>query len=846
MINIKNNFKLKNGGGCMRMIKKQVRFVIVVILMFVVCLQDNPVCIQAAKNPKEIVVSRMYTDQKQGVAYWLDYTDNTCIVSKGNNKSKKITIPKQIKVRGKNYKVIGIDKKAFEKCNKLESIHMPEGIKEIRDYSFSKCSKLRSVNIPKSIVKIGSYAFSECNSLEGKIVIPKGVKTLSHYMFSGCIKLKGLSIEKGNKKYSSDKYGNIYNKDKTLLKYGSPFATSVNVLKAVKEIEACAFKNCRQLRSVSIANGIISRHAFQGCSQLRNVKMAEGVKKIGSYAFSKCNKLSDVKISESVTEIGDRAFEECSSLTGEIVIAKDVKTLGEDPFYNCTKLESLSVAKENKKYSSDEYGDIYTNDKSVLLYGTPYRSSVNIPEGVKKINDRAFNERENLKSVNIPKTVTEIGEYAFVRCSNLEGKIVISKNVKILGEAFRGCVKLESLSVEEENDKYSSDEYGNIYNKGRVFLLYGTPYASVVDIPEGVLEIQEYAFEGNSKLSDVNIPEGVEKIGNGAFRNCTQLTSASISGGAICTDAFEGCTKLTNVSISAETIGSNAFVDCTQLTNVSISEGVKVIDRHVFYNCGKLSSVEIPKTVMQIGANAFKGCSKLKKLSVVEENKKYSSDQYGNIYDKNKTKLILGSPYATEIIVSEGVTEIDSYAFEDNNNLKSIILPKGLKEIGRNVFQDCSNLEGKLVIPKSIQFIDSDAFRGCTQLKELSVEKGNKIYISDKYGNIYDNLEKILIVGSPYASDVIISKGTKIIGNSAFAGCSKLRSVKIPEGVVEICDRAFGSCSQLKKIYIPGSVKRMGDNGELSEGVFVGTNENLIFYVKKGSYGEKYVKNVSF
>ena len=852
----------------MRTIKKQGRFVVTVILMFVLCLPVNPVCIQAAENSKDIIVSRMYTDQEQGVAYLLCYTDNTCIVHKGNNKKKKITIPKEIKVRGEKYKVIGIDRNAFEKCNKLEIVNMSEGIKEIGDYAFSKCSKLRSVNIPKSVIKIGRYAFSGCSSLEGKIVIPKGIKTLSPYMFNGCSKLKGLSVEKGNKKYSSDKYGNIYNKDKTILKYGSPFATSVKISKAVKEIDACAFKNCRQLKSVSIASGIIQIYAFQGCNQLYNVKMVEGVKKICNYAFSKCSKLKGVEMPETLTEISNRAFEDCSSLEGEIVISKNVKTLGEEPFYKCMKLKRLSVAKENKKYFSDEYGNIYTKDKSVLLYGTPYRSSVKIPEGVKEINGYAFNGCENLKSVEIPKTVTSIGGDAFAGCSNLEGEVVISKNVKLLcGDPFFGCVKLERLSVEQENKKYSSDKYGNIYTKDKSALLYGTPYASVVNIPKGVLEITEYAFERNNKISSVNIPEGVEKIGEGAFKECTQLTAASISGGAIGSDAFKGCTQLTNVSISGGTIGSDAFRGCTQLTNVSISgkkigsgafgeciqltsisisEGIKEIGVYAFYKCGKLSSVEIPKTVTQIGSDAFKECSGLEKLSVAKENKKYSSDEYGNIYDKDKTILLYGSPYAKEIIVSEGVTEIGSDAFEDNKNLKSINLPKGLKVIGRSAFQDCSNLEGKLVIPKSVQFIYPYSFQGCIQLKELSVEKGNKIYTSDKYGNIYQ-FEKTLIVGSPYASDVIILKGTKKIDDYAFAECSKLKSVKIPEGVEVIEDNAFELCSQLSHIYIPASVQRIGYyDDELREGAFIGANENLVFHVKKGSYAEKYVKKMLY
>lgn len=60
---------------------------------------------------------------------------------------------------------------------------------------------------------------------------------------------------------------------------------------------------------------------------------------------------------------------------------------------------------------------------------------------------------------------------------------------------------------------------------------------------------------------------------------------------------------------------------------------------------------------------------------------------------------------------------------------------------------------------------------------------------------------------------VIIRKGVKEIGDTAFYGCSSLSSVEIPEGVTKIGDYAFVNCISLKSVKIPESVEEIGEEG---------------------------------
>ena len=231
-----------------------------------------------------------------------------------------------------------------------------------------------------------------------------------------------------------------------------------------------------------------------------------------------------------VTSIGDDAFYYCTSLES-ITIPNSVTEIGVRAFSNCT-----SLAEFNGKFASED-GRCLIID-GVLNSFAPYGlTEYTIPEGVTSIGDYAFSGCKSLTSITIPEGVTSIGYEAFGWCESLES-ITIPDSVTSIGDdAFLGCWSLVSITI-----------------------------------PEGVTSIGNFAFNGCSSLASITIPEGVTSIGGAAFCGCSSLASITIPEGvtSIGDDAFAFCSSLTSITIpdSVTEIGYEAFSWCSSLAEV--------------------------------------------------------------------------------------------------------------------------------------------------------------------------------------------------------------------------------------------------------------------------------------
>lgn len=218
-----------------------------------------------------------------------------------------------------------------------------------------------------------------------------------------------------------------------------------------------------------------------------------------------------------------------------------------------------------------------------------------------------------------------------------------------------------------------------------------------LDIPEEidglrVVEIEEHAFEGCSRLRKITLPKGVEVIGEGAFAECAGLTAITIPKGVklIPPRAFSGCVRLVELNLpeSLESIGDYAFNRCASLVEVKIPEGTHSMDLHVFEQCSKLKHVSLPKSLRLIGNGVFWNCTEL-----------------------------------ASIDIPEGVKSIGREAFSYCSKLTEINLPKGIETIEQDLFWDCVSL-AKVGIPDGLKYIELSAFWGCTSLVQISLPEG--------------------------------------------------------------------------------------------------------------------------
>lgn len=174
------------------------------------------------------------------------------------------------------------------------------------------------------------------------------------------------------------------------------------------------------------------------------------------------------------------------------------------------------------------------------------------------------------------------------------------------------------------------------------------------------------------------------------------------------------------------------------------------------------------------------------------------------------------------VIVPNGITNIDSYAFNSYTNLQSIAIPRSVTSIGDGAFGRCENLR-VVMLPDSVTEIGSFAFSSCSNLKEFKIPNG-MTEIADHTFNFCTSLV-----------NVSIPSGVKSIGAFAFQECRSLEKLFIPDGVSFIGAGAFNNCASLTDITLPNSLNKI-------VGMAFGGCKHLVIHAFQGSYAAKYAR----
>ena len=194
----------------------------------------------------------------------LKYTVNadgeSVTVSGTSGNPTQLNIESSISSNGRNYTVTEIATWAFNKCNTLTEVTLPNTVDEIGYQAFFNCSNLTNVTIPEGVTKIGQAAFYGCSQLTS-ITIPSTITDMDT-AFSGNTALSQVTLTNGIPKISSH-----------------------------------AFERCTELREIKVPISVdeICPFAFNGCTGLTCVTLEKGINIINSNAFKDCTELNDVK-----------------------------------------------------------------------------------------------------------------------------------------------------------------------------------------------------------------------------------------------------------------------------------------------------------------------------------------------------------------------------------------------------------------------------------------------------------------------------------------------------------------------------------------------------------------------
>ena len=251
------------------------------------------------------------------------------------------------------------------------------------------------------------------------------------------------------------------------------------------------------------------------------------------------------------------------------------------------------------------------------------------------------------------------------------------------------------------------------------------------------------------------------------------------------------------------------FTNNKDIKTVIIDEGITKTGNGIFRNCPELETVRLPESLKTLGVYTFYECSGLKNINIPSG---LQSVEYGAFYEC--TSL-------TSFQFPDTITSIGESVFGRCTSLTSVHLPANATSISPGLFSECSSLT-TVNLPQGLKTVGGDAFAGCRSFCPDTLPNGLQTigpgaFSSCAFKNISipDSVTEIgewAFGGNVKAKTLKLPKNLKVIPAHAFDYCGRIRSITVPATVETIGESAFSSCTDLKEIKIPTNVKTIGSN----------------------------------
>ncbi len=607
-----------------------------------------------------------------GVMYsFLSLTDKTVstVYTMGTNadmngeKCPKLTgdvvIPSKITYKDVDYTVTEIGTFTFMYPSgvdaNLTSVTLPETITQIGNSAFAGNANLTKVNIPAACKTLGAMAFQRCTALTS-LTIPEGVEVIGNQCFNSC----GL--------------------------------TEIILPNSVNLMGDAAITSLPALKKVVVGTGLkaIPMNGISTNNVLEEIDLGK-VEKIGNLGLSNLPALKTLHLPATLKEFGDRAL-----------ILQDALT-------------SYTVDPENP-YLTTVNGVLYSKDKSVLIkYPLGLTAtSFEISEGVKRVEDCAFDHATYFESFKLPTTLETIGKYAFWENSKLTSLDFSKCKLSDIDEgAFTLCYGLKSVKLSNTPIKIGDLTW------------YENKALTNVDLG-GATYLGDLVFSRCSSLENVVIPASVSYLGCTIFSECSAFKSVTVAPESTYFTAVDNvifskdmativtypevlpATEYT-VPASVKTIYFGCFMDCVNLISINTGDNTEVIEGSAFSRCSELTTLTFGPKLKDIGNGATLNCNALKLVymypttpPVYKENNKfpYNMNSKGTLYVPKGTLATYQA--ATPWNSVKDIQEMEGSGINDlvsDNGNPEIIATKGVIRIENsdNAVVEVYNLVGQLV-----------------------------------------------------------------------------------------------------------------------------------------------------
>ena len=434
--------------------------------------------------------------------------------------------------------------------------------------------------------------------------------------------------------------------------------------------------------------------------------------------------------------------------------------------------------------------------------------SIKLSSQITKISVQAFKGCKNLTSVSIPDNCTNIGKNAFNGCTSLKtiqfqttpSKLKIGKN------AFCNTPKLKTI-VLPGNAKTAKQIINTLKNPQNVTLYVDQKRVKQL---KKTLSCKVRAIQ-TKKVGRGNVI--VSKSENGKIVEDDQGLVYQLEG--------KGC-YITKFHQKYDVNGTPIYREIKIPQDIDSIRVLGVKNSNVFQYCKDITSVTVPDSV-DLPKATFLGCTNLKKVVFVA-----GEGMPEEFRPALKDNLFRNCSNLEEVVFSEKMYSIGSYAFMNCVGLKKLTFPKKLcyiKEgafyntglemiqsdneymsVGRKSFANCKNLKSVDIL--QLDNVGSYAFYNCTNLEKVTLKKIDSNCRME--GNAFENTKWIkpyqqknkpvivdgVLINGYYVKGNITLGGKKIkgIAGRSFANNQKIKKLKL-SGIKNIAGSAFAETS---------------------------------------------------
>ena len=587
--------------------------------------------------------------------------------------------------------------------------------------------------------------------------------------------------------------------------FHNPYVFNTSKIKGMKSIQIVSdYNNLKLHYGCEVDGEIVYSNYVEFDTTTINYTFTEGQEpsyiKIEGYTGTNPNLLEDVIIEYSCSESAETPTE---NLAYEQIEGKqEYRILGFTERKENIPDDLVIPSYINGKPVTEIGDDAFNGPAYFTLYGI---KSITIPNTVKYIGARAFQNCQAVTKINMPTSGIEIGDDAFLYCGSMETVNIGKNQTEIDLAKYQSSPVLTTINVEAGNEVFYSVDgmlfqysYSDEHVSDKNTLLY-CPCAKegTITIPSGVEYIAPTAFK-NSKASTIEISSTVTSIKED-FTSAKSLTTFVVDSN-----------NLAYTSISGLLCSSNGQLLITyprgrSETSLNIPNGIYYLEKRVFYDVDNLTSVTL-NGVTHIGDEAFMNMDNLESVTGA------SISTLGKAAFKNDKKL-------ESVGFASNIRTIPEEAFMGCTSLQGYTFNVELEEIGVSAFEGCTKLTN-VIFPNIYSYeivVRSKAFKGCSSLGAITLNNNLTLeghvfedsgLTSITFSEVMTSIPDSLCQNCDLLESLSIPANITTIGYDAFNDCDRLHRVDFTDSGenLTIHSKAFLSCANFYKVFLPSRV----------------------------------------